>query len=128
MTPEPLPDAELDVLCCLWQHGESTARAVREGLEATRPLAHASVMTLLGRLEEKGYVRRRKGPIGKAFLYRAAHRPGGTQRRLVKDLVRRVFGGSGVALVASLFQSQAPTRAEVEELQKLLDDLKKGAS
>lgn len=125
MPEDTLPDAELDVLANLWQHGESTSRQVRERLEPIRPLAHASVMTLLGRLEEKGFVRRRKGPVGKAFLYRAAEPAGRARRRIVKDLVQRVFGGSGVELVASLFQTQKLSPSEVEELQKLLDEAKR---
>ncbi len=44
-----------------------------------RPLAHASVCTLLNRLEAKGLVRREKGPVGKAFVYRPSDKPAGTR-------------------------------------------------
>ena len=79
MGTEPgLPDAELEVLACLWQKGEATARDVREAMAAYRPLTHSAVSTLLARLQEKDLVARRKGPVGKAFLFRAIGRPKST--------------------------------------------------
>jgi predicted transcriptional regulator len=123
-TGQPLPDAELDVLACLWRHGETTARQIRETMKHYRPMAHGSVMTLLGRLQEKGLVSREKGPVGKAFVYRATQRPALTYRRLVKNLLQRVFGGRSVALVASLFETQPPTPDEIRDLQQLLDRLR----
>jgi len=76
-----------------------------------------------GRVATSG--RRRKGPVGKAFLYKPTRRPGSTYRRVVADVVQRVFGGDGVSLVASLFESHDMQPEQVEELQKLLDGLRK---
>jgi len=36
-----------------------------------------------------------------------------------------VFHGDGVALVASLFETKAPSAAEVEKLQEMLNDLRR---
>lgn len=121
---QELPDAELEVLACLWQKGEATAREVRESMESYRPLTHSAVSTLLTRLQDKGLVSRRKGPVGKAFLFRANERPKRTRRRLVGDLLERVFGGDALAVVSSLFETRTPTEDELERLQELLDDLK----
>lgn len=124
MTDEPLPDAELDVMRCLWQQQSLSARAIREMLAAERPMSHSSVCTLLSRLEAKGLVTREKGPQGKAFVYRPAvpFRP--TRRRLVRTLLDRVFGGRGVDLVAALFDGRPPSEAQLDELQQLLDELR----
>lgn len=124
MTDRELPDAELDVMSRLWQAEALTAREIREQLQVTRPMTHASVCTLLRRLEDKGLVNRQKATTGKAFVYTASVAPTKTQRRLVRDLVDRMFAGSGVALVASLLQSRRQTDAEIVELQLLLDELK----
>ena len=123
-----LPEAELDIISCLWKRGPSTAREIREALHDRRPLAHASVCTLLKRLEEKGYVSREKAGQGKAYRYATHLQPDGTARPLLDKLLDRVFGGSGVALVASLLESRPPTEDEIEELQDLLDQLKKSNS
>jgi len=121
MNPELLPDAELEVLACLWDGGPSTAREVRERLAPYRPMSHAAVFTLLKRLEEKELVVRRKGSVGKAFVYRARVRPDRTFRHKVGHLLDRVFRGQSVTLVSSLFESRPPTEDELDELQRLLD-------
>jgi BlaI family transcriptional regulator, penicillinase repressor len=123
-----LPDAELDVMTCLWSVPAATARQIRETLHARRPMAHASVCTLLGRLEAKGLVVRERGPAGKAFLYRAAILPERAHRHLVRKLLDGVFGGNGVALVASLLESRPPNETELAELERLLKDLRDNRS
>src|SRR3954447_11249226 len=125
MAEERLPDAELEVMACLWRLREATARQVREAMTGYRPMAHTSMVTLLGRLEGKGLVKRSKGPVGKAFLYTPLSRPGKTYRRVIGDVLQRIFGGNGPALVASLFETQPPTPDELEQLQRLLDQLRK---
>jgi BlaI family penicillinase repressor len=124
MTEAALPDAELDVMVCLWQQGPKTARELREALAAARPMTHASISTLLARLTEKGLVGREKGAVGKAFVFRALVSPNATRRHLVSELLDRVFGGSGLALVSTLLESRRPTAREIDQLSNLLDQLR----
>ncbi len=124
--PDPdLPDAELEILACLWKLGPATARQVRQSLHAQRPMAHGSAVTLLRRLESKGLLTREKIPGTNAFLYKPTQKPEPTYRRLVRRLADRVFAGNPVQLVASLFDTKPPTREQLQELQKLLDEMKK---
>jgi len=120
-----LPEAELEVLTVLHRHGEATARVIREDLWVQRPLAHGSVLTLLGRLERRGLVSRRKGHVGKAYLYAPTKGPSVTVRPLLERLLNRVFDGNPVDLVSALFETRPPTLRELDELQLLVDDLKK---
>jgi len=122
--PASLPDAELEVLACLWRRGEATARELREVMAEYRPMTHGAMMTLLKRLELKRLVTHRKGPVGKAFLYTPSHNPEPMYRRILRDLRERIFGGSGVSLVTSLFQGAPPTAEELDALQALLDELR----
>jgi BlaI family penicillinase repressor len=119
-----LPDAELDVLACLWRGGEATARELREALAESRPMSHASVATLLARLQDKGLVDRRKGKVGKAFVYRATDRPATGRRRVVKRMLERVFGGDSLALATTLFQTKPLEADELNALQQLVDKLR----
>ena len=127
MAPEPpkIPDAEADVLAALFRAGEATARTLREALERDRPMAHASVVTLLQRLKSRGLVSRRKGDQGKAFLYQPTRDHARTFGPAVTSLMQRAFGGRPAALVASLFESRPPTGAEIEELDDLVRTLQK---
>lgn len=123
-TGEKLPDAELEVLSCLWQAGEATARQVRETMEPYRPMTHGAMVTLLKRLSAKGWVHRKKGPVGKAFLYMPTREPAPTHRRILQVLKHRVFGGDGVAVVANLLEADPPSLQEIDQLQSLLNDLR----
>ena len=120
-----LPDAELEVLACLWRHGKATARELRETMHGYRPMAHGSIATLLSRLQAKELVTRAKGPVGKAFVYKPTHRASTGYRRVINNLLQRIFGGNSIALVTSLFETKPPTQDELEELQRLIDDLRK---
>ena len=125
---EQPPDAELEVLACLWRGGEATARQVRESLDGYRPMAHGSVMTLLNRLIARGLVTRRKGPMGKAFVFRPTRSARPTYRRVLRNMVERIFGGSGVEMVSTLLDSKPPTAEELDRLQQMLNDLRTKAT
>jgi predicted transcriptional regulator len=125
MAERRLPDAELEVLTCLHRRGEATARDIREALWDQRPMAHGSVLTLLGRLERRGLVARKKGPSGKAFVYMPTGRHTTALRPVMRRLVDRVFAGSPVDLVASLFETRPPTQQELDAIQRLVRDLRR---
>lgn len=120
MSETPLPEAEQDVLASLYELGEGSARAIREHLANRRPLAHSSVVTLLGRLEQRRLVVRRKGDEGKAFVYTPAQDRDQAVGPLLAGLVRRMFRGHSTALVASLLESQPPNATELAELEALV--------
>jgi predicted transcriptional regulator len=120
-----VPEAELDVLSALRRSGEATASDLGRALAANRPLAHASVVTLLMRLEARGLVARRRGETGKAFVYRATPRAETALRDLIDSLVARVFGGDRVGFVASFLESGPPSRDEAARLRALLGELER---
>jgi predicted transcriptional regulator len=118
-----LGPAELDVLQTLWERGPSTAREIREALERERPLAHASVATILKRLHAKGLVAFRKAGRGKAFLYEARHEPEHVRSSALKKLMRRIFAGDAVSLISALVDSEPLTPGQIQQLRQLLDRL-----
>jgi predicted transcriptional regulator len=122
--PGELPPAELEVLACLWQRGEATAREVREVMAEFRPMTHGAMVTLLRRLEDKNLVSKKKAPVGKAFVYRAKHSPHSTYRNLMSRIRKRIFGGSGASMVASLFDTDPPSPDELDALEQLVEKLR----
>jgi len=120
-----LPDAELEVLASLKRLGHGTAAEIRTALERLRPMTHGSTMTLLGRLEEKGLVSRRKADTGKAYIYRTTARAATTLKQQPRKLLKRVFGGDLVLFVSSLLESAPPDDAELDELQSMLDEMRR---
>jgi BlaI family transcriptional regulator, penicillinase repressor len=118
-----IPEAELEVLACLWNAEPLTAGEIREQLQAYRPMAHGSVLTLLNRLSGKNLVMREKSGNGKSFAYRPVQKPAPVYRRILGKLRQRIFGGSSVAMVASLLENRTTTPEELIELKALLEKI-----
>lgn len=122
-TEQVLPETEMEILAVLEARREADAREIREALAGWRPMSHASVLTLLGRLEAKGLVTRRKGSVGKAFLYSATAQSRPLYRRLLRRIVRRIFANDPASLVASLFDAKAPTEQQLRQIRELVDSI-----
>ena len=60
-----LHDRELDLMEVLWERGSATAAEVRDALKD--PLAYNTVLTILRRMEDKGYLRHEEE--GRAHRY-----------------------------------------------------------
>ena len=118
-----IPEAELDVLAVLWRKGALTTAEVRHELKDRRTLSHASVLTLIGRLQERGLVSVDDEKRGKAFVFRAV-RSRTVRSRLIHDFVERVFAGSRLDLVCALLDSKVPSDDELDQLQETLDEIR----
>ncbi len=86
------PPLELECLKALWSLGEGNVRSVKDHLEARKPLAYTTVMTLLDRLTRKGVVDRRKQ--GRFFIYVPKIDRETMRQRAVADLADALFDGS----------------------------------
>lgn len=124
MVNETPPDAELEVLAVLNRGEKLTAGEIREQLAQSRPLSHSAISTLLARLMERGMVTRRKGKIGKSFVYQAASKGKRVQGSVIRDLAKRLFEGDPRAIVSSLYENRKPSKKELDDLQQLLDSLR----
>lgn len=58
---------ERKVMKCVWEHEQKTVREVYDCLKQHRSIAYTTVMTLMTRLVEKGFLSRKKE--GKAYTY-----------------------------------------------------------
>jgi len=118
-THDQLTPLELDIMKTLWDSGPSTVQTVQRQLHA-RDLAYTTVQTMLNVLHRKGKVKR--SLKDRAYLYR----PAVTRQRVVadtiKDLVDRLFGGSGESLILSMVQTRHISTAELKRLHRLLDE------
>lgn len=120
---ERIPDAELEVLAAVQRRGQATGREVGEDLEGWRPLSHSSVMTLLGRLEDRGLVTRKRGE-GREYVYSATATREEAVAPILRRLMNRIFDGDAASLMASLFETRRPTADQVARLETLLDELR----
>jgi predicted transcriptional regulator len=111
---------ELEVLKVLWDRGPSTGREVMDVLNAERPRAYTSVMSLLNVMTDKGLLVR--VPQGRAFVYRPKVNRDRTLRRMVGDLVGRAFAGSAQELVAQLLDHARPSEEELDAIRRTIEE------
>ncbi len=112
---------ELEILKVLWSESPLPVRDVQSRLEeqARRPLSHSSVITILNIMVRKGYLKRRKE--GKAFFFSPKVEKDAVSRRLVGDLLGRVFEGSATAMVLNLMESADLDADELASLRQLIE-------
>jgi predicted transcriptional regulator len=110
---ELLTERESQIMAVLWDHGPSTAEAVRAKL-ADRP-HDSTVRTMLRVLKRKRYVRRRGH---KPAVYEAAVPRSQEQGKAARSLLARLFGGSVEALVMRLIEDEQLTCEQLERLRK----------
>ncbi len=120
MAPIPRPtDAELAILRVLWAHGPSTVREVHTAMTTARPVAYTTTLKLMQVMTAKGLLVREER--GTQHIYRPRHAEHLMQRRLVRDLVDRAFGGSTTAFVLQALNSRRTSPEELDEIRRLLD-------
>ena len=109
---------ELTIMKILWQRGRSTVREVYEELRKERPLAYTTVLTMMGILEHKRYVKRTAGE--RAYIYSPTRPQEQVVGGLVNDFVNRVFDGSAKPLLVHLIENRDLSEQELQELRKLI--------
>jgi BlaI family penicillinase repressor len=115
-----LTPAEFNVMKALWHLRRATVADVRAELARKdgSDLAYTTVMTLLGRLAQKGAV-----VVDKArepFVYKAAHRKESVLRDRLRAFLRDVFDGDADALVLRLVETESLSLEELRDLERRL--------
>ena len=120
-TPPEMSPAEFAVMKALWRLGRGTVAEIRaEYSAAVGESAYTTVMTLLGRLADKGAVRvdKRRQP----YTYRPAFRRESVLRKRLRDFVDVVFDGSADSLVMQLLETDRLSVEELREIERQLSD------
>jgi predicted transcriptional regulator len=113
-------ELELQLLKILWRESPLAVRDVRATLaSAGRELAHTSVISTLNVMVRKKYLRR--SMQGNACLFQPRISREDISRRMLGDMVNRVFDGSAKAVVLSLFDLSELNADDLKELRRLID-------
>ena len=107
-------DRELEIMRVVWELGEASARQIQESLPGDRH--YNSVMTIIRVLERKKHLTHRED--GRTYIYRAAVRPDMARTRVLKHIVKQVFGGSAASMVLSLVETGDLTMADLDGIRR----------
>ncbi len=116
-------DSELEILQILWEKKQATVREVHEQLSLNKESGYTTTLKLMQIMFEKGIVTR--DDSSKTHIYMPNITKDNTQKQLVGKMVDALFGGSTSQLVMQALGSTPPSQEELNEIQKLLDNLKK---
>ena len=116
----PTSDAEREVLSALWDNGPQTVRGTMGVLnEQGKDWKRSTVITLLQRLERKGYVLSDKS--SNSFIFRAAvTRQQEIHARMV-GLADELCDGDAFPLMLAFADQHRFTAAELKRFRELID-------
>jgi predicted transcriptional regulator len=118
--PSPtLTPQELEIMKAVWARGQATVRDVYEELLAGRKVAYTTVMTMMNVLERKGHLRKRAE--GRSFLYRPTRPQSQVVGTMVRDFVKRVFGGSAQPLLVHLVEEHDLSPEDLDALARRIE-------
>ena len=118
-------ESELEILQALWARGLATVREVHEELAKTKDVGYTTTLKLMQIMHEKGLVKRDESM--RTHIYQAVVKKEITQKHLLSKMIDSLFGGSSTQLVLQALGSgeQKVSAEELEEIQKLIENLKK---
>ncbi len=116
-------EVELQILRILWSSGGSTAREVHNGLAdvESKVTTYSTTVKMLSVMLEKGLVKRDESASPQ--IYRAATSQKVTQRKMLGDLINKVYDGSALSLVLQALTSQTASQEDLAEVRRILDEL-----
>jgi predicted transcriptional regulator len=113
-----LTDAELRVIRVLWTRERATVNDVIDGMGPGPTPAYNTVLTTLGILQRKGWVRREKE--GRAHAYLAVVGRAEARRTALAQLLSRFFNDSPHELVLDLLGNERIDTEELRQVRELL--------
>jgi predicted transcriptional regulator len=113
-----LAEREAELMQALWEHGPSTVGEVQERLKDD--LAYTTVLTILQKLEKKGYVGHEEE--GRLHRFMAAISREAAQRSAVRDLAAKLFKGSAGLLLTQVVQDESLSDEDLKRIRRLLSE------
>ncbi|MBS0203315.1 MAG: BlaI/MecI/CopY family transcriptional regulator [Planctomycetes bacterium] len=116
-------EVELQILRILWAGGGATARQVHDRLAEleAKETTYSTTVKMLSVMLEKGLVKRDESASPQ--VYRAAASQKVTQRKMLGDLIAKVYDGSALSLVMQALTASKASAEDLAEVRRLVDEL-----
>ena len=117
---DPVSKAELAVIKVLWDRGSATVREIHTVFEESgHDWAYTTVLTLLQRLQTKGYVKSQKRGIALEFTACVSREK--LVRHRLWEIAEQLTDGAASPLLHALLNGERFSSDEIEEFRQLLD-------
>ena len=112
---------EMQILRILWELGPSPVREIHRRLNAAKGTNYSTTVKMLAVTLEKGLVKRDEK--AQPHVYRPALTRAKTGKRLLDDLIEKVYDGSAMSLVLQALSSGKATKEELDQVRRMLDQM-----
>ena len=119
-----LSDGEWKLMHVLWESPPHTITELVAALREETGWSKHTVISMLGRLEQKGAVRYEAGERAKRFYPVILRQE--ARREETKSFLSRLYGGSLGLMVHTLLDGQDVSQKEIEELYDILKKAEEG--
>ncbi len=113
-----LSDAQMEIMNEVWDRGEATVAEVWKALSSRRRVARNTVLTMMVRLQERGWLLCETSEH--AFRYRAAAPREAVQDLMVRRLLDSAFNGSAEGLVMALLDGRGLSADESRRIRDMI--------
>jgi len=117
-SPRPT-EVELQILRILWELGPSPVREIHQRLNAEKGTNYSTTVKTLSVMLEKGLVKRNE--TAQPHIYRPALSRESAARRMLRDVIDKVYEGSAMSVVLQVLASAPASKEELDEVRRLLD-------
>lgn len=116
-----LPDAELELMLIIWEAGKPVTRAeIEEKLSVDRDVLPNTILSLLTRLEKRGFVKKERD--GKINFYSALVDKEPYLKEASKGILDKMFHGSLKNFAAALYDGEELSEEDAAELMEFLEN------
>lgn len=116
-----IPDAELELMMVIWDSEQPVSRMeIEMKLGNGRDVVPSTLLSLLSRLEKRGFVRKEKQ--GNINYYNALVEKSAYLKEEGQRVLDKMFGSSLKNFVTALYDGKGLNREEIAELQAFIDE------
>src|SRR5712691_4796088 len=112
---------ELEILRILWELGPSPVREIHARLAESKGTNYSTTVKMLSVMLTKGLVKR--DDEATPHVYRAALTRDRAGKKILSELIEKVYEGSAMSLVLQALANGKASREEIDEARKLLDEM-----
>jgi len=109
---------ELKIMNVIWKKGNATVHDVRDALSRGRKPAYSTILTMMRKLEAKGYLEH--DVDDRTYVYHPTISQQAVRQGVLSDILDRLFEGSPSLLLTSLVEQNRISQEELSEVRKLI--------
>ena len=113
--------AELEILNILWEKEPLSVKEIHGELLKKKEVGYTTALKIMQNMTGKGLLTRTLN--GKSHLYSSILKKEETQRSLLDKFIDTAFAGSASNLMMQLLGNKKTSKAELDEIKKIIDEM-----